>query len=55
MRVFRPRYLLHGHVHVYRRDIPNVTRFEDTIVINVYPYYRLDLSQPPRIKALYPS
>jgi Icc-related predicted phosphoesterase len=35
---FRPRYMLHGHVHVYRNDIPRVTRFVETTVINVYPY-----------------
>lgn len=38
MQRFRPRYLLHGHVHVYRNDIPRVTRFGATTVINVYPY-----------------
>lgn len=34
---FRPRLFLHGHVHVYRNDIPRVTKFLDTTVINVYP------------------
>lgn len=35
---FQPRYMLHGHVHVYRQDVPRVTRFASTTVINVYPY-----------------
>ncbi|HCB48328.1 MAG TPA: metallophosphoesterase [Chloroflexi bacterium] len=35
---FRPRYMLHGHVHVYRQDVPRITQFGDTTVINVYPY-----------------
>lgn len=35
---FQPRYMLHGHVHVYRPDVPRVTRFASTTVINVYPY-----------------
>lgn len=39
---FRPRYMLHGHIHVYRQDIPRVTRFGETTIINVYPYYILD-------------
>ncbi|MDT8306948.1 MAG: metallophosphoesterase [Anaerolineae bacterium] len=47
MRWFRPSVLLHGHVHLYRRDAPRVTRFEETIVINVYPYRLLDLRHPP--------
>ena len=38
IRRFRPRYFLHGHVHVYRNDVPRVTHFGETTVINVYPY-----------------
>ena len=33
---FRPRYLLHGHRHVYRPE-PCKTRYLGTEVINVYP------------------
>ena len=43
MRIFRPRYLLHGHIHLYRQDTVRVTQFEDTRVINVYPYRLLDI------------
>lgn len=46
MHHFRPRYLLHGHIHLYRQDITRVTRFEDTEVINVYPYRLLEIDQP---------
>lgn len=44
MQWFKPRYLLHGHVHIYRNDTVRMTRFEETTVINVYPYHfiRLD-------------
>lgn len=38
MKWFQPKYLLHGHMHVYRNDIPRVTEFHQTTVINVYPY-----------------
>lgn len=48
MYVFRPRYLIHGHKHVYRRDEPTVTRFAETTVINTYPYTVLDLEPAPR-------
>jgi Icc-related predicted phosphoesterase len=34
---FRPRYFLHGHIHVYRNDVPRVTKYLETTVINVYP------------------
>lgn len=42
MSQFQPRYLLHGHVHVYRNDVPRVTKFEKTTVVNVYPYRLFD-------------
>ena len=42
MKTFRPRYLLHGHIHIYRNDVPRVTQFEDTTIINVYPYRVID-------------
>lgn len=38
MKWFRPKYLLHGHMHVYRNDVPKVTQFHQTKVVNVYPY-----------------
>jgi len=44
MRVFKPRYLLHGHHHVYRRTEQTVTPYHQTIVNNVYPFKILDLS-----------
>ncbi len=37
MRYFKPRYLLHGHKHAYRRDTVSVTRYYETMVVNVYP------------------
>jgi len=43
MRWFKPRYLLHGHIHIYRRDTITQTRYYETEVINVYPYKILDL------------
>lgn len=42
MQYFQPRYLLHGHIHVYRRDKPGITQFHETTVINVYPYHVLE-------------
>lgn len=43
MRWFKPRYLLHGHIHIYRRDTITQTRYHETEVINVYPYKILDV------------
>ena len=35
---FRPRYLLHGHSHVYRRCDLTTSQVGPTTIINVYPY-----------------
>jgi Icc-related predicted phosphoesterase len=43
MRLFRPRYLLHGHVHRYDPRTATESRYEDTFVINVYPHKLLDI------------
>jgi Icc-related predicted phosphoesterase len=43
MRTFRPRYLLHGHIHLYDLNARRVTRYEDTDVINVYDHYLLEI------------
>lgn len=45
IRWFRPRYLLHGHVHLYRQDAVRVTQLQQTTIINVYPYHMLDYAQ----------
>nr|WP_325212587.1 metallophosphoesterase [uncultured Oscillibacter sp.] len=45
---YRPRYLIHGHVHVnYGFQIPRVLRRGETTVINAYERYILDLDNPP--------
>lgn len=43
LRMFKPRYHLHGHIHVYRQDEPVVTQYEQTEVVNVYPYKLLEI------------
>lgn len=39
----RPKFHLHGHVHLYDRSESNTNTLYDTEVINVYPYQRLEL------------
>jgi len=40
---FRPRYLLHGHSHVYRRDAATATQVGPTTVVNVFPYRVIEI------------
>jgi Icc-related predicted phosphoesterase len=43
---FRPRYLLHGHSHVWRRDTVTETRVGETVVLNVCPFRVIEASAP---------
>ena len=43
MRWFRPRYLLHGHVHDFNPSAVTQTRYYETFVVNVYPSIVLDI------------
>ncbi|MCA9952815.1 MAG: metallophosphoesterase [Anaerolineales bacterium] len=43
MQLFKPRHLLHGHIHIYRQDTITETKHLNTIVTNVYPYKVLEI------------
>src|SRR5690606_30054496 len=49
MRTFKPRYLLHGHIHLYRLDETTMTRYVETDVVNVYPYRFLEIEPGERV------
>ncbi|MFP4483732.1 MAG: metallophosphoesterase [Spirochaetaceae bacterium] len=46
MRTFKPRYLIHGHIHLYDLNAQRETQYEDTLVINVYDHYILEIEAP---------
>ena len=39
---FRPKYLVHGHVHLNDRNAKRVTQYEGTKVINIFGCYQID-------------
>ena len=39
MRVFKPKYLVHGHIHLYDLSEVRTTKYSDTMVINAYSHY----------------
>lgn len=47
----KPPYHLHGHVHIYDRTEPSESVFDETQVINVYPYkvLTLDIGEDGRL------
>ncbi|GHV58062.1 metallophosphoesterase [Spirochaetia bacterium] len=42
MKKFRPRYLIHGHIHLYDLADVRLTQYEKTQVINAYSQYVID-------------
>ena len=45
IRIARPRYLFHGHMHVYKRNLElTETTIGLTKIINVYPYKAMEVS-----------
>lgn len=38
IKTFKPRYLLHGHSHVYNKAATTRTHLEETEILNVYPF-----------------
>ena len=47
---YKPRYLIHGHTHLYRQDANRATRYGDTIVLNTYGYQVIEIDE----RMLYP-
>jgi Icc-related predicted phosphoesterase len=45
MRMFKPKYLIHGHIHLYDMSEVRVTKYLDTVVINAYSHYLLDTGE----------
>ena len=43
MRVFKPRYLVHGHIHLYDLCDIRCTKWEKTTIINAYSHYVINL------------
>jgi uncharacterized protein len=43
MRTFRPRYLVHGHVHLYDRNAAREAHYAGTTVLNAYDHTVIDL------------
>jgi Icc-related predicted phosphoesterase len=42
MRVFKPKYLVHGHIHLYDFSEVRSTKYKKTLVINAYSHYIIE-------------
>ncbi|MDR0524407.1 MAG: metallophosphoesterase [Spirochaetaceae bacterium] len=45
MRVFKPKYLIHGHIHLYDSSEVRTTRYHNTLVLNAYSHYIIDTDE----------
>jgi Icc-related predicted phosphoesterase len=45
MKVFKPRYLIHGHIHLYDLSEVRTTKYMDTLVINAYSHFILNTEE----------
>jgi uncharacterized protein len=43
---FRPRYLIHGHIHLYDNNATRTTRFLNTLVVNAFKHTVVDFEVP---------
>jgi Icc-related predicted phosphoesterase len=46
MRVFKPKYLIHGHIHLYDLSAVRLTKYRQTLVLNAYSHYIVDTEAP---------
>ncbi|MDR2029698.1 MAG: metallophosphoesterase [Treponema sp.] len=49
MRTFKPKYLIHGHIHLYDLSDVRTTRYGDTLVINAYGHYIIDTENEHKV------
>jgi Icc-related predicted phosphoesterase len=42
---YKPRYLIHGHTHLYRQDANRMTQYGDTIVLNTCGYQVIEIDE----------
>jgi Icc-related predicted phosphoesterase len=45
IKTFKPKYLVHGHIHIYDLSEVRTTKYHDTLVINAYSHYLIDMGE----------
>lgn len=47
MRLFKPKYLIHGHIHLYDLADVRTSRYQNTQIINAYSHYLIETGDLP--------
>lgn len=42
MRIFKPKYLVHGHIHLYDLQDTRVSHFEETTIVNAFSHHIIE-------------
>ncbi len=42
LNTFKPKYMVHGHIHLYDQQETRVTQWEQTTIINAFSHYLID-------------
>ena len=45
---FKPKYMVHGHIHLYDIQDIRVSKFEETTIVNAYSHFIIDTECPPK-------
>jgi uncharacterized protein len=45
MKIFKPRYLVHGHVHLYGNNETRSTDYLDTVIVNAFDHFVIDIEE----------
>ena len=45
MRVFKPKYLIHGHIHLYDYSEIRTSKYCDTLVVNAFSHFIIDTGE----------
>ena len=45
LKKFKPKYMIHGHIHLYDIQTPRITKYYETEIINVYSHYILNFQE----------
>jgi hypothetical protein len=45
MKTFKPQYLVHGHIHLYGNNEQRRTEYRDTMVVNAFDHYVIDVEE----------
>ncbi|MBN2531528.1 MAG: metallophosphoesterase [Spirochaetales bacterium] len=45
MRLFKPRYLIHGHIHLYNVNENRIDKYLDTLVVNAYNHHTIEIRE----------